>query len=163
MDTWKLYLAILGCACLILGSAYSLLRVLINIYKSRQWVPVDCRIDGVVTNYQGWAIAASGFGAGDRKHNIEANYRYIYEGQEYTGDKVNVLDDVRYFVLNEDNALLNQLKNAVETGEKLQCYVNLKDPRQSYLVKKWYPLRLFFLITILVFSLAGIIWLFGKL
>ncbi|QDT70434.1 hypothetical protein MalM25_33820 [Planctomycetes bacterium MalM25] len=93
---------------------------------------------------------------GSDTQHVVATYEYVYEGQEYPGDRVGLLES-QDNVGKHHKQLFKRLNEAKKKGRPVVCYVDPKHPEHALLDRTLRPaMVIFHLPFVVVFTLVGV-------
>ena len=143
----------LGCLCLFalpfagvgVFMGYLTVATLVEWVSMRSWVRVDAEI--VSVNLQ------QNSGSDSTTYEVTASYRYVYDGQEYTGSRVALhagSDNIGDYHQNTYRELSGY------RGETFRCFVDPSSPTEAVLYRDLrYGLVGFYLLFVVLFGGAG--------
>ncbi len=146
-----------GSGCLLLFGApfalvslfccYSLFSHAYSAARMRGWAEVPMTIEH--------SELKESQGDDSTSYKAAARYTYIYNGQSFSGDRVDTtagMDNVDSFQQDK----YNEIRSAQSAGRPLTGYVNPADPRESVLFRDFrWSMALFYLMFILTFGMVG--------
>jgi hypothetical protein len=143
---------------------YALLRVAVLLLKSRSWVQVCAEVQEVSSKSLAGGVEAAGLGStGKHVRQMTATYTYTYNGMEYVGNGMVVLDAAKIFsaamVYNFDRILFDRLNKCKSQGNAIVAWVDPSRPERSILSRRIYVGRLLYLISIVAGSFWGFLLL----
>ena len=119
-----------------------------NVYKSASWEPVPAAVTA--------SQLAERDGGMNKKasYTIKIEYRYEYNGKNYTGDLYDFFRSRnRYFSFGEMQ--MQDIVDDYPAGKKITCLVNPENPDESVISRElYYPALVFVIIPVVLFCIG---------